>query len=121
MFTIPETFGPAILVSRAKRIRRFKIPGYESIRAPVEGQDRSFASMYKIALTRPWIILFDPVSFLVAVYMSIVYTLLYMLFSIYPIVFQQQRGWNAGVGELPLIGTGEIKPLRSVFKQHLRI
>lgn len=27
-----------------------------------------------------------------------------MLFSIYPIVFQQKRGWNPGVGELPLIG-----------------
>lgn len=37
--------------------------------------------------------------------MSIVYTLLYMLFSIYPIVFQERRGWNAGVGELPLVGT----------------
>jgi MFS transporter, DHA1 family, multidrug resistance protein len=29
----------------------------------------------------------------------------YMLFSIYPIVFQEKRGWNPGVGELPLIGT----------------
>ncbi|KAJ5288179.1 hypothetical protein N7478_003865 [Penicillium angulare] len=28
-----------------------------------------------------------------------------MLFSIYPIVFQQNRGWNAGDGELPLIET----------------
>ncbi|KAL8243767.1 hypothetical protein R6Q59_010025 [Mikania micrantha] len=28
-----------------------------------------------------------------------------MLFTIYPIVFQQQRGWNAGVGQLPLIGS----------------
>lgn len=27
-----------------------------------------------------------------------------MLFNIYPIVFQQKRGWNSGVGELPLIG-----------------
>lgn len=27
-----------------------------------------------------------------------------MLFTIYPIVFQEKRGWNAGVGELPLIG-----------------
>jgi MFS transporter, DHA1 family, multidrug resistance protein len=49
--------------------------------------------------------LFDPISFLVAIYLSVVYTLLYMLFTIYPIVFQQRRGWNAGVGELPLIGT----------------
>jgi DHA1 family multidrug resistance protein-like MFS transporter len=28
-----------------------------------------------------------------------------MLFTIYPIVFQQKRGWNSGVGELPLLGT----------------
>lgn len=105
MFTIPETFGPAILRNRARRIRRAKIPGYEEIKAPVEDSDRTLFDSYKIALTRPWIILFDPISFLVAVYMSIVYTLLYMLFSIYPIVFQERRGWNAGVGELPLLGT----------------
>ena len=37
--------------------------------------------------------------------MSVVYALLYMLFTIYPIVFQQKRGWNSGVGELPLLGT----------------
>ncbi|KAF3017729.1 hypothetical protein E8E14_004240 [Neopestalotiopsis sp. 37M] len=105
MFTIPETFGPAILRNRARRIRRAKLPGYEEIKAPVEDSDRTLFDSYKIALTRPWIILFDPISFLVAVYMSIVYTLLYMLFSIYPIVFQERRGWNAGVGELPLLGT----------------
>lgn len=34
-----------------------------------------------------------------------VYALLYMLFTIYPIIFQQKRHWNSGVGELPLIGT----------------
>ncbi|KAI1074846.1 MFS general substrate transporter [Whalleya microplaca] len=105
MFTIPETFGPIILVTKARRIRKAKIPGYESVRAPVEDQDRSLLGIYKVALTRPWIILFDTISFLCAIYMSIVYTLLYMLFSIYPIVFQQKRGWNSGVGELPLIGT----------------
>lgn len=105
MFTIPETFGPMILVSRARRIRKAKIPGYENVKAPVEEGDRSLVGIYKVALTRPWIILFDTISFLCAVYMSVVYTLLYMLFSIYPIVFQQTRGWNAGVGELPLIGT----------------
>jgi len=34
----------------------------------------------------------------------VVYMLLYMLFTIYPIVFQQKRHWNSGVGELPLVG-----------------
>lgn len=104
MLAIPETFGPRILALRARRIRAAGVPGYEAVRAPVEESGHSLAGMYRVALTRPWVILFDPISFLCAVYMSVVYTLLYMLFSIYPIVFQQKRGWNAGVGELPLIG-----------------
>ncbi|KAK8851057.1 major facilitator superfamily transporter [Apiospora arundinis] len=105
MFTLPETFGPMILKTKARRIRAAQIPGYEHVKAPVEDTDRTLLGIYKVALTRPWIILFDTISLLCAIYMSIVYTLLYMLFSIYPIVFQQRRGWNAGVGELPLIGT----------------
>lgn len=106
MLTIPETHGPTILLHKARRVRKAQIPGYENVRAPVEDQeDRSLVGIYKVALTRPWIILFDTISFLCAVYMSVVYTLLYMLFSIYPIVFQGKRGWNAGVGELPLLGT----------------
>lgn len=105
LFTIPETLPSIILLNKARKIRKDdKIAENERIIAPIEATDRRLASIYKVALTRPWRILFDPISFLVAVYYSVVYTMLYMLFSIYPIVFQQKRGWNAGVGELPLIG-----------------
>ena len=48
--------------------------------------------------------MFDPIALFINIYISIVYMLLYMLFTIYPIVFQQHRGWNSGVGELPLLG-----------------
>lgn len=105
MFTIPETFAPTILYTKAKRIRQAQIPGYENVKAQAEDSDRTLLGIYKVALTRPWVILLDPISFLCAIYMSVVYTLLYMLFSIYPIVFQEKRGWNSGVGELPLLGT----------------
>lgn len=105
MFTLPETLPSQVLLNKARRIRRAKVPGYENIQAPVERTDRTLGGIFKVALTRPWIILFDTISFLVAIYLSVVYMLLYMLFTIYPIVFQQHRGWNAGVGELPLIGT----------------
>lgn len=71
----------------------------------MEAEERSLAGVFKVALVRPWKILVDPISAAVAVYLSVVYALLYMLFTIYPIVFQQKRGWNSGVGELPLIGT----------------
>ncbi|KUJ13801.1 MFS multidrug transporter-like protein [Mollisia scopiformis] len=105
MFTIPETLPPIVLMNKAKRLRKLKIPGYEDVKAPVEATDRSLGGIFKVALTRPWKILIDPISLFVAIYLSVVYTLLYMLFTIYPIVFQQKRGWNSGVGELPLIGT----------------
>ncbi|KAJ4267787.1 hypothetical protein NW762_003902 [Fusarium torreyae] len=100
MLTIPETHAPTLLLKKARRIRKAKIPGYENVKARAEEGDRSLKAVYKIALTRPWIILFDTISLLCAIYMSVVYTLLYMLFSIYPIVFQQKRGWNAGVGTI---------------------
>ncbi|KGO73014.1 Major facilitator superfamily domain, general substrate transporter [Penicillium italicum] len=105
MLTIPETYAPTILYNKAKRIRKAKIPAYENVKAEVEDSDRTLVGIYKVALTRPWIILFDPISLLCAIYMAVVYTLLYMLFTIYPIVFQEKRGWNSGVGELPLVGT----------------
>ncbi|KAI3401269.1 hypothetical protein diail_11975 [Diaporthe ilicicola] len=105
MFTIPETYAPVLLQKKARRIRKAQIPGFEDIKAPIETTNQSLVQIYKVALTRPWIILFDTISLLCAVYLSVVYLLLYMLFSIYPIVFQEMRGWNSGVGELPLIGT----------------
>jgi uncharacterized membrane protein YsdA (DUF1294 family) len=105
MFTIPETLPTIVLRNKAKRIRALKIPGYEDVKAPVEITDRTLAGMFRVSLTRPWKILVDPISFAVAIYLAVVYALLYMLFTIYPIVFQQRRGWNSGVGELPLLGT----------------
>lgn len=93
------------LYNKAKRLRRAQVPGYENVKAPVEATDRTLVGIFKVALTRPWIILFDPISLLAAIYLSVIYCLLYMLFAIYPIVFQEKRGWNPGVGELPLIGT----------------
>jgi hypothetical protein len=105
MFTIPETLPAIVLRNKAKRIRALKIPGHEHVKAPVEVTDRTLAGMFHVSLTRPWKILIDPISFAVAVYLAVVYALLYMLFTIYPIVFQQRRGWNSGVGELPLLGT----------------
>jgi MFS transporter, DHA1 family, multidrug resistance protein len=104
LFTIPETLPSMVLYNKAKRIRRAKVPGFENVQAPVEVEDRTLAGIFKIALTRPWIIMFDPISLFAAIYMSVVYCLIYMLFEIYPIVFQEKRGWNPGVGELPLLG-----------------
>lgn len=103
LITLLETLPMMALRNKARRLR--KIPGKENVKAPVETLDRSLGGIFTVALMRPWRLLIDPISFSVAIYFAVVYNLLYMLFSIYPIVFQQKRGWNTGVGELPLIGT----------------
>jgi len=105
MLMIPETLPSAVLINKARRIRGTGLEEHATLKAPAEAQGRNLKDMFRIALVRPWQILFDPISLLVAIYLSVVYLLLYMLFTIYPIVFQQKRGWNSGVGELPLIGT----------------
>ncbi|KAJ5798650.1 uncharacterized protein N7503_006155 [Penicillium pulvis] len=103
LINLPETLPMIVLRNKACRIRR--ITGDGAILSPVEASDRSLGGMFQVAPTRPWRLLNDPISAFVAIYYAVAYTLIYMLFSIYPIVFQQKRGWNAGVGELPLIGT----------------
>lgn len=60
--------------------------------------------VFRIALTRPWIMLIDPLCLWTTIYMSFIYMLEYMLFSIYPEIFQKKRHWNSGVGELPFLG-----------------
>ncbi|RCI07390.1 hypothetical protein L249_1376 [Ophiocordyceps polyrhachis-furcata BCC 54312] len=105
MVFIPETHAPTLLRQRAKRLRQSGNPEYANAKAPADDADRSLGPVLKVATTRPWIILFDPISFFCALYLSVIYTLLYMLFGIYPFIFQRKRGWNAGVSKLPLLGT----------------
>lgn len=76
--TLPETLPSRALLGKAKRIRRAKIPGYENVRAPCEVHEQSLMTNFKIALLRPWRILVDPIASFLAVYMIVVYTLLYM-------------------------------------------
>ena len=64
------------VASRSSSHNQSTPPDLANIRAPIEATDRSLATIYKIALTRPWIILFDTISFLCAIYMSVVYLLL---------------------------------------------
>ncbi|KAG2020659.1 multidrug transporter [Coprinopsis cinerea AmutBmut pab1-1] len=54
----------------------------------------------------PVFIATEPIVLLVAIYSSIVYGTLYALFSAFPIVFQQHRGFTPGQGGLAFVGVG---------------
>ncbi|KAL7627060.1 hypothetical protein AAE478_003836 [Parahypoxylon ruwenzoriense] len=101
---IPETYAPVLLRQRAAKLSAMNRKRYVSIIDYQQGRV-SPAESFKTALSKPWILLFkEPIVFLMSLYMAIIYGTLYMLFAAFPIVFQQNRGWSAGIGGLAFLG-----------------
>ncbi|KAM0500918.1 hypothetical protein ACHAP8_004637 [Fusarium lateritium] len=101
---IPETYAPYILRQRSKKLSgatgKVYISGYDADRPA-----RSATHHLKATLTRPWVLLFkEPIVLITSIYISIVYGTMYMCFAAFPIVFQNGRGWNQGVGGLAFSG-----------------
>lgn len=101
-FIVPETFEPVLLRLRAERLRhetRNWALHSKSEESPVDW--KVIAHNY---LLRPFLMLFlEPILVLITLYMGFIYGFLYLCFEAYPISFEEERGWNMGVGELPFI------------------
>ncbi|EEQ30030.1 MFS siderochrome iron transporter 1 [Microsporum canis] len=101
---LPETYPPVLLRKRAQRLSKLTGKVYAS-RMDIEQGKLSIGQAFQTALMRPWILLFcEPIVFLLSIYMAIVYGTLYMLFSAFPVVYQQYRGWTPGIGGLAFLG-----------------
>lgn len=106
--TIPETYSPLILRRRAKELSKRTGKCYKS-KVELENGTKTAGQEFKTALSRPWILLFrEPIVFLLSVYMAIIYGTLYMLFGAFPIVYQEKRGWSAGIGGLSFLGVSHF-------------
>jgi hypothetical protein len=58
---------------------------------------RPMTERLSIFLIRPFQLLFrEIIVLLIALYMSVLYGLLYMFFVAYPIIYQKRKGWSAG-------------------------
>ncbi|PGG99363.1 hypothetical protein AJ79_08557 [Helicocarpus griseus UAMH5409] len=103
-FVVPETYAPVLLRKRADRLSKLTGKVYRS-KTDIEQGKITVSEAFWTSLLRPWILLFrEPIVFLLSTYMAIVYGTLYMLFAAFPIVYQQYRGWNEGVGGLSFLG-----------------
>ncbi|KAJ5727692.1 hypothetical protein N7493_005512 [Penicillium malachiteum] len=101
---LPETYAPALLAKRAELLSKATGQTYQSA---LESNHTKISISKKlgIALSRPWILLFrEPIVLLLALYLSIIYGTLYMLFAAYPIVFEIGRGWGEGTTGLTFVG-----------------
>lgn len=99
----PETYAPVLLRKRAAALS--KKTGRVYISKLDVNNHKTMAGQFRSALLRPWVLLFrEPIVFLIAIYMSIVYGTMYMLFAAFPIVYQEGRGWSPGIGGLAFVG-----------------
>ncbi|KAH8590843.1 major facilitator superfamily domain-containing protein [Bisporella sp. PMI_857] len=101
-FTVPETYAPTILARRARKLREST---GESEHVTEQDLDlRPFSERLRIFLIRPFQLLFgELIVFLVSLYMSVLYGLLYMFFVAYPIIYQGGKGYSAGTTGLMFI------------------
>lgn len=97
---MPETYAPTILAKRAKKLRK-EDPSF------VTEQDldlRPLPERLRIFLLRPFQLLFgELIVFLLSLYMSVLYGLLYMFFVAYPIVYQGGKNYSASTTGLMFI------------------
>ncbi|KAI9823827.1 MAG: hypothetical protein M1819_001128 [Sarea resinae] len=101
---VPETYAPVLLRKRAVRLSQMTGKVYRS-KLDIEQGKTTVAEAYKTAIMRPWLLLiFEPIVLTMSIYMAIIYGTLYMMFAAFPIVYQEGRGWNEGVGGLAFLG-----------------
>ena len=101
---VPETYAPVLLKRRAAYLSKSTGMVYVSKVERDKGK-QSLAQTYKIALSRPWVLLFkEPIVLLLSIYVALVYGTLYLTFAAFPIVYEQARGWSQGIGGLSFIG-----------------
>lgn len=107
VFIAPETYPPVLLSRRARKLRRATQGRVVYISKYDVGRSKDVFEKFKINMARPFIFLVtEPIVLLLAIYIAIAYSILYVFFAAYPIVFQEQRHWSPGLGGLAFIGVG---------------
>ncbi|KAF2015480.1 MSF membrane transporter [Aaosphaeria arxii CBS 175.79] len=117
---IDETYPPKLLVYKARRLRHET--GNWALHAKFEEWDVSVPELARKFLVRPIQLLLTPICFLVALYASFCYGILYMQLGGVPIIFAQIRGWHPFVATLPFLSVfigASIGAALNVYNQHL--
>ncbi len=133
LVVIPETSAARILQIKAKRLR-YATQNW-ALHAKADESRVDLHTITHVYLIRPFVMFVqEPILALVTAYMSFLYGVIYLLFEAYPIAFQEERGWNPGVGSLPfaafivgiVMGTGVIAystrtNFARAFKKHGKV
>ena len=103
LFALPEVYGPLLLQRKAQRLR--KETGNQAIYHPHENLELDVRSIVTKHFSRPLrMLITEPMVTCIAFYASFVYAILYLTLEVFPIVFQEDRGYGEVVSTLPFLG-----------------
>lgn len=104
IFIVPETYGPVLLKKIAKQLSQSSGKIHISV-LDINAGGAGLSDVFGRALLRPWVLLFlEPIVLIASLYLSILYGTVYMFLGAFPIVYQENRGWNEGIGGLAFLG-----------------
>ena len=98
---LDESYAPILLLRKAQQLRYET--GNWALHAKHEEWNASLQELGRKYLVRPFLLMVNPICFLMSFYASFVYGLIYGSLSAIPIVFEEKRGWSPVVGSLPFI------------------
>ncbi|TQN64743.1 Efflux pump rdc3 [Colletotrichum shisoi] len=103
-FYIKETYAPLILERKAERLR--KETGNQNLRSKLQADSRMIDT-FKHAIVRPLKLLFmTPIVTLMALYVAIVYGILYLLITTFSFVYKDYYGFDEGTVGLTFLPAG---------------
>ncbi|MCJ1229813.1 hypothetical protein MMC12_006483 [Toensbergia leucococca] len=101
----PETYAPVLLKWKAAHLRA--LTGDDRYRAEVEILEENFLHRLRRALYRPFVLTFsEPIIMLVALYLTVIYIILFTFLDGYNYIFAETYGFSEGITGLAFMGIG---------------
>ncbi|EJD05266.1 MFS transporter [Fomitiporia mediterranea MF3/22] len=120
---VPETYEPAILKNKARRLRKHH---NSDIYAPLELEHKGLFHAIFFSCYKPFeLLLFDRMALLLDLWTALVLGILYLAFQAFPIIFGEKHGFNLqmvgcsflGIGIGMLLGTLSQPYWNSIYKR----
>lgn len=98
LLLMPETYGPLLLQWKAAHYRR--ITGDDRFKCEHEIADASLFSRLKVSMTRPFLMLTEPIIIAMTLYLSVLYIVLFTFLVGWPYIFEQTYGISQGLSNI---------------------
>ncbi|OLN96773.1 putative transporter C794.04c-like protein 2 [Colletotrichum chlorophyti] len=98
---MPETYEPVLLSWKAKHLRN--LTGDDRYRSEHEVGDATLFDRLKVSMTRPFVMLSEPIIFAITVYLSLIYIVIFTFLVSWPWIFEYPYEIGQGLSNIIFI------------------